>query len=128
MAEVQANRGSKFLIILIAVLALGTVYLLFDPAETSWMPKCPVHTLTGLDCPGCGSQRALHALLHGDLNGVVNANAILLLFLPLIATLGLGELNRKRWPRFYNFIISTTFIYSILGALIGWTIFRNIIY
>lgn len=26
--------------------------------------KCPLHALTGLQCPLCGSQRAIHHLLH----------------------------------------------------------------
>jgi hypothetical protein len=27
---------------------------------------CPLFALTGLSCPGCGTTRALRALLHGD--------------------------------------------------------------
>jgi len=29
---------------------------------------CPFKYLTGLDCPGCGFQRSVLALIHGDLN------------------------------------------------------------
>ncbi|RYU86148.1 DUF2752 domain-containing protein [Mucilaginibacter terrigena] len=28
---------------------------------------CPFKQLTGLDCPGCGLQRSVIALLHGDI-------------------------------------------------------------
>lgn len=42
------------------------VYMV-DPTEAVWMPKCPWHALTGLDCPSCGSTRALHHILHGEL-------------------------------------------------------------
>jgi hypothetical protein len=31
--------------------------------------KCPFKYLTGIDCPGCGFQRSLIALLKGDLHG-----------------------------------------------------------
>jgi hypothetical protein len=30
-------------------------------------PRCPLRTLTGWECPGCGSTRALSALARGDL-------------------------------------------------------------
>lgn len=38
------------------------------------MPKCPFKFLTGLSCPGCGFQRALHALLHGQIHTAVSYN------------------------------------------------------
>ena len=51
---------------LLAVMA-GVVYFTFDPAQEAYFPRCTFLTLTGYQCPGCGSQRALHALLHGDI-------------------------------------------------------------
>ena len=43
--------------------------------------------LTGLKCPGCGSQRAVHALLHADLASAFAHNALLVLSLPYLALL-----------------------------------------
>ena len=34
-------------------------------------PTCPFLAITGWYCPGCGSLRAVHDLLHGDLAGAV---------------------------------------------------------
>jgi hypothetical protein len=39
-----------------------------------------VHHLTGLHCPGCGTLRCLHALLHGDLRQAAAFNIAPLLF------------------------------------------------
>ncbi|WP_243836001.1 DUF2752 domain-containing protein [Sphingobacterium paludis] len=63
---------------------LCCVYYQYDPLQSPWFPKCPFKTLTGLDCPGCGSQRAIHALLHGDILGAIRFNALLLPFIPYI--------------------------------------------
>jgi len=46
-------------------LAAAMVIFAFDPATTWWFPSCPLHALTGLLCPLCGSLRAVHALLAG---------------------------------------------------------------
>lgn len=32
------------------------------------MLSCPAKALTGMDCPGCGAQRAVSDLLRGDLS------------------------------------------------------------
>jgi Protein of unknown function (DUF2752) len=37
---------------------------------------CPVHALTGLDCPGCGSTRAIASLSHGDVIAAFDHNAL----------------------------------------------------
>jgi hypothetical protein len=46
-------------------LAAAILIFAFDPTTTWWFPSCPLHALTGLLCPLCGSLRALHALLMG---------------------------------------------------------------
>ena len=30
------------------------------------LPRCPFKYLTGIDCPGCGFQRSVLALMHGN--------------------------------------------------------------
>ena len=65
------------------IAAVTTVILalafFLDPTQANWLPTCPVHQMTGLYCPGCGSTRALHCLLHGKL-------ALALHFNPLTVT------------------------------------------
>ena len=49
-------------------------------------PGCPTKIFTGLDCPFCGSLRATHDLLHGDVVGALSLNAVtVLVILPLTA-------------------------------------------
>ena len=43
-----------------------------NPAEPGSVSALPVHALTGLYCPGCGTLRALHQLMHGTFGGAVD--------------------------------------------------------
>ena len=55
---------------LLLLAALGVTAMLLclrSPHQPGHYPPCPVAALTGLHCPGCGTLRGLHALLHGDL-------------------------------------------------------------
>jgi hypothetical protein len=56
----------------------------FDPATSGVFPPCPVRYLTGLYCPGCGSLRAMHALLHGELGRAWAMNPLMIVMLPFI--------------------------------------------
>ena len=56
-------------------------------AAGSLLPPCPFHWLTGIYCPGCGTTRALHALLHLDIRGAWAMNPLLVLSLPFVALL-----------------------------------------
>lgn len=59
-----------------------------DPNQAgSPLPPCPSEWLTGLFCPGCGTTRALHALLHLDVRGALAMNPLLVLSLPFVALL-----------------------------------------
>lgn len=69
-------------VVLLALLAY--LYYRYDPMEHVWFPKCPFKAVTGLDCPGCGSQRAIHALLHGHFSEAMRHNALILPFIPYL--------------------------------------------
>lgn len=121
--------GSRRLVIWISLsllLAVGVIYALVDPAKAAWMPKCPMHLFTGLDCPGCGSQRAIHALLNGDLAGAWNANAILFLAIPYILVVAFAEIFSKRFPRLLRVVSAPAVIYSFTWVLIIWAVARNL--
>jgi hypothetical protein len=70
------------------------------PTEDSFYPRCLFHALTGLHCPGCGSTRCLHALLHGDAVQALAYNPLTVLALPFLlvwfARLGLAAARNKR--------------------------------
>lgn len=71
------------------------ILLCIDPyAPDSVLPPCLFHVITGWFCPGCGSTRALHALLHGRLGTALEMNPLLVVSLPL---LGLMSLNAEGW-------------------------------
>lgn len=56
----------------------------FDPTRVGFLPTCPLYSLTGLACPGCGLTRGFHALFHGDVVTALDFNALLPLFALLI--------------------------------------------
>lgn len=56
-----------------------------DPEGVGFFPRCPIHALTGLYCPGCGSTRAVHQLLHGNIGASLRLNPVAFLLLPALA-------------------------------------------
>ena len=118
----------KFTLILIAAaLAIAIFYFLFDPAETAWMPQCVFHRLTGLQCMGCGAQRMLHALLHGDLASAYEANALLLFLMPVLILMAYAEIFKKRHPKLYRLLNSPAVMIAIAAILLIWVAVRNLI-
>lgn len=56
----------------------------FEPTTAGFFPVCPLYSLTGFACPGCGLTRGFHALFHGDVVGALDYNAMLPFFAALI--------------------------------------------
>lgn len=104
---------------------LAAIYYCLDPSS-GLFPQCLFRRLTGLECPGCGSQRALHALLHGRVADAAAFNPLLIAELPLILLLGAAPLLSPRLPRLYSVLASRTFILSLLAVILLWTVVRNI--
>ena len=102
------------------------VYWAWDPADGGLFPRCAFKAITGWDCPGCGSQRALHALLHGHVAEAWRANPYFLLAVPSALILGWVEMTRERHPALYRSVYRPATFIIILFLTIGWWIYRNL--
>lgn len=122
----RRNPGLTVAAVVAAVAALVWVYGSFDPSVGRWFPRCTVKMLTGLDCPGCGSQRAIHSLLTGHPLDAWRYNAAFVISLPVIAMVGATRLWPRLWPRLTRFLGSRPFILAIFYLLVIWTILRNL--
>lgn len=110
----------------VAALLLG-LYFVFDPAQSLFAPKCFFHVITGWECPGCGMQRMIHALLHGDIAAAWSYNAFLLCILPLLALMIFAAAFRTRFKRLYMALNSVTMILVISFSMLVWGVIRNLI-
>ncbi|MBK9527672.1 MAG: DUF2752 domain-containing protein [Acidobacteria bacterium] len=113
-----------------AVIAIGTggvLGFLFDPAKSSLFPICPLYSITGFACPGCGLTRGAHALFHGDVIAALDFNLLLpiwsviigyvFLSLVLLAVRGRGL---PMWPSYPKFL------WGFMITLVAFGVLRNV--
>ena len=116
----------KLVLGVIALPVLILIYYVFDPSNMAIFPKCPFLLLTGLKCPGCGSQRAIHCLLHFDIIGAIKYNFLLVAFLPVVIILAYAEIMKKKKPAVYVNLHKAKYIWTIFIIVIGWWTVRNV--
>ena len=120
------NKRLTALLIWLSI-ALGATYLfIFEPGKTGFFPACPFRTLTGFTCPGCGSTRGLHRLLHGDIVSALEFNPLMVLSLPFLlyalmryttAAVSGRPLQRHN--------LDAKYIWMLFAVIISFWIFRN---
>ena len=113
-------------LVIALVMVLGVVYYALDPSSSAVFPQCAFLSLTGYKCPGCGSQRAIHALLNGDVAGAFRYNALLLISVPWIGLCLYAEAQRVRNPRLYARLNAPLLIWLFLAMVLLWWVLRNI--
>ncbi len=99
----------------------------FDPTKAGFFPVCPLYSLTGFACPGCGLTRGFHALFHGHILTALDYNAMLPFFALLIG-FGLVSLvyfaaRGRRIP--FN-LLHPTALYVFLVLLLVFGVTRNL--
>jgi len=107
--------------------ALLVLYFFFDPGQYKLFPKCLFYTTTGMYCPGCGSQRAVHNLLHLNIQEAFKNNL-------LIFPAGIVILYNYIHPLINSFFHSNlpdilrhrTTPWFILGAILLYWVIRNL--
>ncbi len=113
---------------IVVLIALSLLFLL-NPSEVQLFPHCPFHTVTGLYCPGCGSQRAAHDILNGDLLAGLQHNALIILVGAVLLIEGVILLLQSVFSmKIYNPLHNTWFVRLILVVVILFWILRNLPY
>ncbi|MEO8069153.1 MAG: DUF2752 domain-containing protein [Flavobacteriales bacterium] len=106
-----------------AAVLSALAYLYFNDPEKGGFPSCPFHLLTGLLCPGCGSQRALHDLMHLRVGEAFDQNALLVLSIPLL----LAQWAIGRWGGLSRPVVAyNAVVFGWLATVVGWGVGRNI--
>lgn len=123
-----AATHRRWLALALTAVVAFVALLLIAPEGAPFL-RCPFKMMTGLDCPGCGSQRALQALFHGHLSQAWAYNPLTLIGLPIVALyLALEAVTHKQnaTHRLYRVLYSTPAILAWLVIIIAWWVFRNI--
>jgi len=102
----------KWITPLAAVTGLAVLYF-WSPERYWFYPKCLFHELTGLDCPGCGSLRSVHHLLHGEIATALLLNPLLYFLVPALLICR-RHLHKPAW------------LWSVVGTVLLFTVARNL--
>jgi hypothetical protein len=117
---------------IIGVVLVGTIYLYktYNPSTAGFFPACPFHSLTGLQCPGCGSQRAIHHLLNFEIGKAFGQNALLVLAIPYLITgfvfdnLKNPSLKVLKWRKR---LFGVKAIWVVFGVVVAFWVLRNLV-
>lgn len=122
------SRNPYFFWLVAAALLLALLYFFVFPHYGQYFPKCFFYTFTGLYCPGCGSQRALAALLHGQVLTALHDNLLAVIALPFLLHSTLAPLFRpnEKGNRADTLFYSPLFVRIVLIAVILFAVLRNI--
>jgi hypothetical protein len=125
--------------VLLGILIAGAAvfYFIYNPGENGFFPRCPFLAITGYECPGCGSQRAVHHLLHGRVAEAWSMNPLLVVMIPyLLLGVAVGffyyRYTRTANPRYAwaawarKNLYGATAAWVILAVVVLFTVFRNI--
>lgn len=122
----MSKTTKTVLVVTIVVVGLIILYGIFDPATSIVAPKCIFKTLTGYDCPSCGGQRALHAVLNGHWGEAFMLNPFLFFAIPFLIVIAYSSFSKSKFAqRLKPIVQSSTAIGIYLFLYIGWWILRN---
>ena len=120
------TRIKIFLFILLVFGSVAILYI-FNPSEVGLYPKCPFLSITGFQCPGCGSLRALHSLFHGSFITALSYNPLMVILLPYIVYESLQLCSNLYRGNPYNGIyIPSIYIWTLLVLIVIFGIIRNL--
>ncbi|MFT4088373.1 MAG: DUF2752 domain-containing protein [Gordonia sp. (in: high G+C Gram-positive bacteria)] len=115
-------------VVVAGVASVCTCIWFADPTTPGGpLPTCPTKALLHIDCPGCGSLRAIYSLMHGDLGAALRFNALGVAALVMLAaafvtyTVGLwSERPVRSWQKFRYapaVVLSVTLIWFVIRNL-----------
>lgn len=115
--------------VVLAVLGLAGVAILytFDPRSSGVYPACPFFGLTGYHCAGCGTLRALHQLVYGNVAAALGYNPLTILSLPFIAySYVVGAVRAFHIAAPPRTFLPPQWIWLLLVGVVAFWVLRNV--
>jgi len=124
--NIKLKLGLYFIIPLLTFTVVY-FYFIYNPGILSIFPKCPFYSITGLYCPGCGSQRAIHQFLHGHLLEGLKHNFLILILATVLMYDGtIFLLNHFTKKPLNNLLHQSRITKGILIIILSFWVLRNI--
>jgi len=118
----RALAGAGVFAVAVGALVVGY----FNPMTAGFFPACPLHALTGLNCPGCGLTRGFRALFDGDILSALHFNALLPVYLFVFIYLFAAMISIALKGRSLSFnIFRPNFIWSFFVIALVFGVVRN---
>lgn len=119
--------ASRHGVLFLGAVLVSVLLVKYNPVESRWFPPCPFKYLTGWYCPGCGSTRALHHLLHGRLTAAFGYNPLMVSSVPFLLVNAVGRILPANKGRLFDERgFSPAVIVSILVCVVLFGALRNL--
>ena len=115
-----------WLLIFLFIIVVLYFYFLNPSENRSYFLPCFFYEITGYQCPGCGSQRAFHELLHFHFLAATKQNLLFVLGIPYVLAAIFFNLKKKKYPKMNEFLLGNRTLLVLLVIVILFGVFRNL--
>ncbi len=119
------SKKKGYLLVGVLLIVVIPLFFIFNPNGQFFFPKCPIHQHMGIYCSGCGSQRALHDLLHFRIVESLSHN---LLFIPGLLLIGTELAMRLFSPKKTSLFYRKLTPWVVLIVIVLFMVLRNLKY
>jgi len=126
--ERTGRRGwASFAAVTVASVAAAATVATRDPHQAGHYPACPFLWATGDYCPGCGSLRALHDGLHGDVAGALARNPLAVVAAPFVVLAWVcWALRLAGYDAPHPTRLHPRWVWALLGVVLAYWVLRNV--
>ena len=108
-------------------LAVALYYFFLNPyQQTDFFMSCPFYKITGYQCPGCGSQRAFHEVLHFHFFEAFKQNALFVLGIPYVLLIFYANFNKEKHQKLRQLLVGNKTLLILLIVAILFGVLRNL--
>lgn len=113
----------------VGLLLVCMFYYYFNPFDINFPIYCVWYQLTGLNCPACGTQRAIHALMYGHIVEAIKYNYFFFLSAPYacLAVLSTWYNDSHTFDVVKGVIFNNVTIRIYIFLFFAWWVLRNML-
>ena len=121
------KNNKKQIAFCVFFVSLICLYFFIDPSKGPYFLKCPLKLTTGYECAGCGTQRALHELLHFRFLEAFKYNPLFVISIPILLVVFIIHLSKNETLKqtMNRFFRSKIFIFLVLIIVFVFSLLKN---